>query len=169
MCTCCNEEAHFFLKILNFHLQPTYLKNVCQNPILKPSTFAHLVMNQLWEKIKCPCSGVKEHTKYDLVLSGCFYLYMSVADQLKCILEYFGLRNHIKSIEGKNNHGNVISDIYDSLMYAQFSERRNKQYGISLLGSTDGVVSFKTTNTALWPVQFTILELPPSERKKSLL
>jgi hypothetical protein len=50
--------------------------------------------------------------------------------------------------------------------YAQFSEIRKRQYGISLLGSTNGVVSFKTTNTALWPVQFIILELPPSERNK---
>jgi hypothetical protein len=84
--------------------------------------------------IKCPCSGVEEQTKSDLFLNGCFYLYMSVAEQLKCILESFGLGNHIKCIEGKKKNGNVISDVYDGLMYAQYSERRKGQYGISLLG-----------------------------------
>jgi hypothetical protein len=49
-------------------------------------------------------------------------------------LESFGLGNHIKCIEGKKKNGNVISDVYDGLMYAQYSERRKGQYGISLLG-----------------------------------
>ena len=62
--------------------------------------------------------------------------------------------------------GNVISDICDGQMYSEFSNRRKGEYAISILGSTDGVVTFETTSTSLWPVQFIILELPPYERKK---
>lgn len=102
--------------------------------MLKPSLFCTSFHEPIMEENEIfvwPYSGVKEHTKSELVLNGCFYLFMSMADQLKCILECFGLGKHIKCIWGKNNHGNVVSDVsYDGLiMYAQYIERRKGQYG----------------------------------------
>ena len=91
---------------------------------------------------------------------------MSIAEQLKVILECFDVGKYTKRIEGRSSLGNVISDICDGQMYSEFSNRRKGEYAISLLGSTDGVVTFETTSTSLWPVQFIVLERPPYERKK---
>jgi hypothetical protein len=113
----------------------------------------------------CPCDKI-EHRKPELVKKGCFYLFMSIAEQLKVILECFDVGKYTKRIEGRSSLGNVISDICDGQMYSEFSNRRKGEYAISLLGSTDGVVTFETTSTSLWPVQFIVLELPPYERKK---
>ncbi|EFX64396.1 hypothetical protein DAPPUDRAFT_334244 [Daphnia pulex] len=74
------------------NIETKYFCPSCHEPIMEE--------NQV---INCPCSGVEEQTKSDLGLNGCFYQYMSVADQLKFILESFGLGNHIKCIEGNNN------------------------------------------------------------------
>jgi hypothetical protein len=56
------------------NIETKYFCPSCHEPIMEE--------NQV---IKCPCSGVEEQTKSDLFLNGCFYLYMSVADQLKFI------------------------------------------------------------------------------------
>jgi hypothetical protein len=46
------------------NIKTKYFCPSCHEPIMEDN-----------KVFKCPCSGVEEHTKSDLVLNGCFYLY----------------------------------------------------------------------------------------------
>lgn len=60
-----------------------------------------------------------------------------------------------------------ISDIYDGHLYKKLSSEgyfTSNSCNISLQFNTDGVALIKSTGLSVWPVYFTINELPPSKR-----
>jgi hypothetical protein len=141
---------------------PTKITN--SNNLFCPSSNGKLIEKD--NTFICPCDKKEHHHKTELVKKGCVYLFMSIANQLKVILECFIVGKYKKRIEGRNSWGNVISEVCVGHFYSVFSNRRKGEGSISLLGTTDGVVTFENTATSIWPVQFIVLELPPSERKK---
>ena len=151
-------------------LPTKYLFNKClPKSQIKKNLFCPSSTGKLIEKDSSfifPYDKKEHYHKTELVKKGCFYLFMSIANQLKVILECFVVGKYKKRIEGRNSLGNLIFEVCVGHNYSVFSNRRKGEYAISLLGSTDGVVTFKNTAISLWLVQFIVLELPPSDRKK---
>lgn len=57
-----------------------------------------------------------------------------------------------------------MSDITDGDLYKSGTQYLNRNHKITLTLNTDGVQVFKSKNKSLWPIQFTINELPINKR-----
>ena len=64
----------------------------------------------------------------------------------------------------KPSHPDVIEDIYDGTIYKELNSFFDNPYNISLNLNYDGAPKFKSSNMQVWPVQFSINELPPVMR-----
>jgi len=61
----------------------------------------------------------------------------------------------------------AIEDVYDGELYKQHScsgEFLSDRHNISFLGNTDGVTLIKSNGYEVWPVYFTVNEIPTLER-----
>jgi hypothetical protein len=62
---------------------------------------------------------------------------------------------------------NNIEDIYDGKQYQRFFQNGgilDDQRNISLTWNTDGIPVFKSSKFAIWPLYFTVNELPYADR-----
>ena len=89
----------------------------------------------------------------------------------------FDIKSQIKSIFSragmllKLNHrfqrtASSPSDIYDFSLYKSFSSFLKNPFNISFMWNTDGVPLFKSIKSSIWPVFYTINELPFKDRMK---
>ncbi|XP_021344066.1 uncharacterized protein LOC110443942 [Mizuhopecten yessoensis] len=71
--------------------------------------------------------------------------------------------------ERKKKRASCVEDIYDGELYRKYSRKEaflDSKYNISLMWYTDGVPLFKSSKVSLWPLYFSINELPYKERVK---
>ena len=77
------------------------------------------------------------------------------------------LYQSILQMKRKLHHPGKLADICDGELYKRLASGDGplgNEQSISLILNTDGVVVFKSTNSAIWPVLLMINELPFSER-----
>lgn len=64
----------------------------------------------------------------------------------------------------------LICDVTDGLCHRELSQKQNLgPQDLTLIWNTDGVPVFKSSKSQLWPLQFTIAEIPPDVRHKYVL
>lgn len=102
--------------------------------------------------------------------NGSFFIYLPLAGQLRDILE-----NQLKDAQtlidktlwSWNDH---IRDIFDGNMMKTYIQNGTMgKWDVSLLWNSDGVPVFESSQYSLWPIQFTINELPPNIRKDHVM
>lgn len=83
------------------------------------------------------------------------FLYMLIDEKFVKLLSYRFVRP---------SHPDVIEDIYDGTIYKELHSFFDNPFNISLNLNYDGAPKFKSNNMQVWPVQFSINELPPLAR-----
>ncbi|KAK3923616.1 hypothetical protein KUF71_002024 [Frankliniella fusca] len=106
------------------------------------------------------CDKCKNETKVG------FYLHVPIIDQLRCLYARPGFvdllsyrHQRVKKVPEN------IEDIYDGTFYRSF-EGSLGPLDITLMWNTDGLSLYKSSNYQIWPIYFTINELPPELRHK---
>ncbi|XP_076851814.1 uncharacterized protein LOC143508558 [Brachyhypopomus gauderio] len=161
------------LKIFNEHLPgmapvTTYLfhKAYGQYGNYQPHFYCPACGNYLGDNTsELQCSACHAITDSESCLkSGCFFLVLKLASQLKTLLE-----QKQTSLNKDQLSADEISDI-------QFGEeyRKLKDSGelgeddISLIWNCDGIPVFKSSKYQIWPIQCQVIELEPKERKANI-
>ncbi|XP_051243573.1 uncharacterized protein LOC127356108 isoform X2 [Dicentrarchus labrax] len=98
--------------------------------------------------------------------SGHFFLSASLKDLLREIL-----RNHGTELLPKTvNHGADIKDVMDGKMYQELLERGIlAKNDLTLLWNCDEVPIYNSAINSIWPLQFTINELPYTQRRENVI
>lgn len=113
------------------------------------------------------CPHCKEKCKVSSVADAPFFITFDVRQQLKRVLQkgdFLDLTNYHPST---HSH---YSDIQDGSMYQEFvSATAQAGHRVSLTLNIDGAPVFKSSATAVWPIQLTVNELPAEERSKKRL
>ncbi|XP_044037086.1 uncharacterized protein LOC122868819 isoform X7 [Siniperca chuatsi] len=98
--------------------------------------------------------------------SGHFFFSASVKDLLKDILKNHGTELLLKTI----NHGNDIKDVMDGKMYQNLlKEGTLSAEDLTLSWNCDEVPIYNSSINSIWPLQFTINELPYTQRKENVI
>ena len=98
---------------------------------------------------------------------GNFFLAISLKDLLKDTLENHGIDLIPKSI--RHAHDN-IKDLMDGKIYQKLLKKgKLAEDDLTLLWNCDGVPIFNSSNYSIWPLQFTINELPCIQRKENVM
>lgn len=115
-------------------------------------------------EVICEC---EEHVSTVTSLnSGNYFVTVSVKDQLEKLLSRPDI--DLKYAEASQRQGSVISDIYDGLIYKQlvkYCKQMNKPAPLTISVNTDGSPVFKSASMgSLWPIQFILNEICPTQR-----
>ncbi|CAH1267164.1 Hypp3965 [Branchiostoma lanceolatum] len=95
-----------------------------------------------------------------------YFLEMPILDQLQNMCKRKGFCKEIRSrFERQRKGQNTIEDITDGHQYRKIEDLKDPN-NMSLLMNTDGVRVFKSSNYGIWPVYFTVNELPYRQRTK---
>ncbi len=98
--------------------------------------------------------------------SGHFFLTASLKDLLKNILKNCGTELLPKSI----NHGNDINDVMDGNMYQKLLKQgKLAEDDITLTWNCDEVPIYNSPICSIWLIQFTLNELPYTQRKENVI
>lgn len=96
-----------------------------------------------------------------------FFTSLSVASQMKDLLEREGVWDAITSYKSKCAEENFVSDILNAEVCKDLKSNGNfleNEHNLSLIFNTDGIPLYQSSGISLWPVFFAINELPPSMR-----
>lgn len=110
------------------------------------------------------CSGCHHViSDYPRTYSGTF-VEIPLAPSLKSLLETDKLYELLTYPQNRQkDDDDAIEDVYDGTEYKKTDKG---SYGFSLLWNCDGIPVFKSSTYQLWPIQCSILELPPLLRRK---
>ncbi|XP_051797007.1 uncharacterized protein LOC127531520 isoform X1 [Acanthochromis polyacanthus] len=98
--------------------------------------------------------------------SGNFFLFSSLKDLLKDTLKTHGTKLLAKTVK----RGHDIEDVMDGMMYQNLLEHGTLAADdITLLWNCDEVPIFTSPQYSIWPLQFTINELPYTQRKDTVI
>ncbi|XP_076833120.1 uncharacterized protein LOC143478075 isoform X2 [Brachyhypopomus gauderio] len=112
-------------------------------------------------ELKCEyCSSSK--TVRQSVENGEFFIYVSLKDQLKDLLE-----NQNVQYYSSEHSSHTIPDITDGEMYKNL--KSNCDSFLSLSFNCDGVPVFRSSRFSIWPLLCSVNEIPPEERDKHVL
>lgn len=137
---------------------------------LKCPVIWHYYCSGCYKKLtnsKASCPNANKHPKEKGIS---YFLEIPLIPQLVAL---FGQKLFVDSIQHrfkrKKANPNSLNDIYDGQLYKEQVENNGFlsdrfPYNISLLWNTDGIPIFKSTAISLWPVMFTINELPINMR-----
>lgn len=64
----------------------------------------------------------------------------------------------------RSTTSDTLCDIYDGSIYTENKDFFSQPYNISFTMNFDGAPKFKSSNMQIWPIQFSINELPPLSR-----
>jgi hypothetical protein len=97
-----------------------------------------------------------------------FFIEISIEDQIRSMFAKTGIWNLLSHRFSRVKKGvNNIEDIYDGKQYQRFFQNGgilDDQRNISLTWNTDGIPVFKSSKFAIWPLYFTVNELPYVDR-----
>ena len=97
-----------------------------------------------------------------------FFIEISIKDQIRSMFAKTGIWNLLSHRFSRVKKGvNNIEDIYDGKQYQRFFQNGgilDDQRNISLTWNTDGIPVFKSSKFAIWPLYFTVNELPYVDR-----
>ncbi|XP_029912603.1 uncharacterized protein LOC115362701 [Myripristis murdjan] len=114
----------------------------------------------------CSHCGTPFNTKTN-AKKGNFFLSIPLKDLLKDTLENHGTDLTPKTV--RHAHDN-ITDLMDGKMYQKMLKHgKLAEDDLTLLWNCDGVPVFNSSNYSIWPLQFTINELPCIQRKENVM
>ena len=98
-----------------------------------------------------------------------FFFVFDIAEQIKFLFEHRHLAKILKAPEQRDL--NEISDIFDGSEYIRATScfQNKSKYDLTLILNTDGVAYSKSSKACLWPVMFTIVEIPEYLRESFIL
>nr|XP_055062963.1 uncharacterized protein LOC129446026 [Misgurnus anguillicaudatus] len=97
-----------------------------------------------------------------------FFIYLSLEDQIKKLLEMPGIIDSI--VQKQSESSTSFSDITDGLLYQNAIRASDKPLQtLTLTFSCDGVPVFKKSPCSIWPLLCTINELPVKMRQDNVL
>ncbi|CAN7944721.1 unnamed protein product [Ixodes hexagonus] len=111
---------------------------------------------------KCNSSSDKD----EALKAGSFFTIMNVREQVKHVIAKTKetLSEHLTFIE-TSLADLAVRDITSGSAYRGLKETAVLKPGdLTLTVNTDGSPVFKSSNSSIWPIQFTISELPPEKR-----
>lgn len=98
--------------------------------------------------------------------SGHFFLSASLKDLLKDILKNYGTEMLPKTVD----HGNGIKDVMDGKMYQNLLKKGALAADdLTLSWNCDEAQIYNSDIRSIWPLQFTINELPYTKRKENVI
>ncbi|XP_067212192.1 uncharacterized protein [Linepithema humile] len=101
---------------------------------------------------------------------GCIpFFEIDILNYIQYLFEYKHLADILdKTFQHKNTNINIITDITDGSEYKRVNNNR-KRYDITLMLSVDGACIKKSSTASLWPICFTIAEIPPHLRHSFIM
>ncbi|XP_026289147.1 uncharacterized protein LOC113214096 isoform X2 [Frankliniella occidentalis] len=96
-----------------------------------------------------------------------FYLHVPLIEQLRALYARPGFVDllsyrHKRSKKVSDN----LEDIYDGFLYKSIEPLLTSELDITLTWNADGISLYKSSNFQVWPIYFSINELPPEVRHK---
>lgn len=158
------------MALLNF-LSPNLVlasKYLCDKiPALSTVFYCQNCKNYMGKNPNTHCSHCGTiFNKISSTESGHFFLSASLKDLLKDILKSHGTELLRKTV----NHGNDIKDVMDGKMYQNLLKQGTLAADdLTLLWNCDEVPIHKSAMYSIWPLQFTVNELPYSQRKENVI
>ncbi|CAG5102892.1 Protein of unknown function [Cotesia congregata] len=159
-------------KIINYHSIPIEIHHLCLNccsyigeeSVLKTSANSN---DGVEKTIKCSNCEVHVNIKENHNSRNIF-MYLSLTEQLK---EFFGRYSDSLLCETprKKLCSYAVEDIFDGKLFKAPLPEENYESSISLNFSVDGAPLFKSSNTSIIPIVFTINELQVRFRKQHIL
>lgn len=113
------------------------------------------------ETSKCPSCQDNNEVSY--------FTEMPFLEQLQTLYKRNGFYNSLQDgFDNRQNLSDSINDLYDGHLYQTFIQNGflSNRNNISLSWYTDGVPVFKSSKVSMWPLCFSINELPFKERVK---
>lgn len=99
---------------------------------------------------------------------GCFFITMNLHDQMRHIISQTKQvlhENLVKLREEAQTPSDVIQDITSAAGYRHLQQSGLHEWtDLTITFNTDGSPLYKSSRASVWPVQFIVNELPPSER-----
>ncbi|XP_031695583.1 uncharacterized protein LOC116377955 isoform X1 [Anarrhichthys ocellatus] len=112
----------------------------------------------------CHCGTM--FNKEESTKNGNFFLSASLKDLLKGILKIHGIDLIPKTV----NQGKDIKDVMDGKMYQNLLKQgKLAADDLTLLWNCDGVPIYDSDICSIWPLQFTINELPYTQRNENVI
>ena len=115
----------------------------------------------------CPNPKCKQSAPETESLETSFFLEFDIHEEIKSIFSRGGMLE--KLLHRFNRSKQSHTDIYDGTLYQSYLKSNsflNYPQNISLLWNTDGIPVFKSSKSSLWPMLYTMNELPFHERIK---
>ncbi|XP_041461161.1 uncharacterized protein LOC121412416 [Lytechinus variegatus] len=116
------------------------------------------------------CDYCGEHVDHEIkIKEGKFFLTMSLAQQLKYLLESTAVGTTV--LNRVIETGDSISDITDGELYQELvtSGLLSNPNNLSLTWNTDGVPVFKSSRSSMWRILCLINELPQKMRSENII
>ncbi|XP_035678818.1 uncharacterized protein LOC118417371 [Branchiostoma floridae] len=137
------------------------LKNL-QFPVIKWKVCSCLALNHPTRQTCKNQACGKDLSGSDTV----YFLEMPIRDQLQCMCKREGFCKLIRNRFERTRKGqNTYEDVTDGRQYKKIKELRDRN-NMSLMMNTDGARVFKSSNYGIWPIYFTVNELPYHHRTK---
>lgn len=112
----------------------------------------------------CDVCQFEEKTE-KLRQDGSFFLMLDLHQQLKQLIEKTSVDLHNSLLKLESSNSDLITDITTGAAYKTLRQKvALGQSDLTLTFNTDGSPIFKSSKTSVWPIQFTVNELPPSVR-----
>ncbi|KAH9385067.1 hypothetical protein HPB48_027121 [Haemaphysalis longicornis] len=129
-----------------------------------PNCSVHIGQAQSNSCLKCPkCDYV---TKISALADAPFFVLLDVPSQVQKLLKGCPILDLTKPLEPTER----LSDITDGALYREFvSATASSGNRISFTLNADGTPLFRSSATAIWPIQLVINEVPPAQRMKKLV
>lgn len=123
------------------------------------------------EKVVCP-NGQYSCSVADHMKQGHFFIVFPVESQLKNMMEQEELFSQMTR-PNSGAHSSPLTDITDGELYKKVhrnSEGQSEHHvNLTLTFSCDGVPVFKKSSYSIWPLLYTVNELPPDLRAKQVM
>ncbi|XP_066936547.1 uncharacterized protein [Clytia hemisphaerica] len=135
------------------------------NPNVKTHYFCKECLMKLdKDSVVCPNSTCCQSKKTEKPMTKSYFMQFDIKSQIKAIFSRAGML--LKLNHRFNRTASSPSDIYDFSLYKSYSAFLNNPFNISFMWNTDGVPLFKSIKSSIWPVFYTINELPFKDRRK---
>jgi len=125
--------------------------------------------DKLVTKVLCPGCG-KDLCVDDMIKCGCFFMIYPLENSLRQLLEDQQLGDQLleNNSYSSNRDCRLLSDISDG---SEFQRKNTTGFptSLSLTCNIDGVPVFRSSNTSIWPVYYTLNNLPFEQRRSNIL